>query len=74
MSDCNHIGLPILWFCYKLSWMKETKWKEDVILIGVPQEWGGGGWGYEAAQLDEALRYKPESRGFDSRRGIMIRH
>ena len=24
-------------------------------------------WGYEVAQLVEALRYKPEDRGFDSR-------
>ena len=24
-------------------------------------------WGYEVAQLIEALRYKPEGRGFDSR-------
>jgi hypothetical protein len=24
-------------------------------------------WGYEVAQLVEALRYKPEGRGFDSR-------
>jgi hypothetical protein len=24
-------------------------------------------WGHEVAQLVEALRYKPEDRGFDSR-------
>jgi len=28
---------------------------------------GGGGGGHVTAQLVEALNYKPESRGFDSR-------
>jgi len=29
--------------------------------------WWGVGGGYAVAQLVEALRYKPEGRGFDSR-------
>jgi hypothetical protein len=39
------------------------------------KEGGNGGWGrHTVAQLVEALRYKPESRGFDSRWGHWIFH
>jgi hypothetical protein len=35
---------------------------------------GGGGGVYAVAQMVEALRYKPEGRGLDFRRGLVIFH